>query len=245
MGRTPLFVRHCIVQRSSQAWQHVPLSGLPHGNPQDACTFMLLNAHMRCMQEQYPAEWPSFFSELTAMAGEGAGAVDMFCRILLSLDDDIISLDVPRCLSPPPVSIDANVVSLIGTIIPTFATFLPLLHWSRPRSLSASLRSRSLSASSWSRSSIRPCYQSHQHDCRYDHQRFQGLCAPAGCHCCPHTHQCLPATVLSTDLKISTPSSSHASSQPLSMTYFINTVGTHVVTTLSESPTVGPAHHES
>lgn len=48
------------------------------------------------LQEQYPEQWPSFFSELTAAAGEGTGAVDMFCRILMALDDDIISMDVPR-----------------------------------------------------------------------------------------------------------------------------------------------------
>ena len=49
-----------------------------------------------CYQEQYPQQWPGFFSELIGVAGDGAGAVDMFCRILLAVDDDVISMEVPR-----------------------------------------------------------------------------------------------------------------------------------------------------
>lgn len=64
------------------------------------CSLKVHLQHARILhaQESYPQDWPSFFPELIALAGEGAGAVDMFCRILLALDDDIISLDVPRCV---------------------------------------------------------------------------------------------------------------------------------------------------
>ncbi len=33
---------------------------------------------------------------LVGMLGEGSGAADMFCRILVAMDEDIISLDIPR-----------------------------------------------------------------------------------------------------------------------------------------------------
>ena len=36
------------------------------------------------------------FHDLIAMAQASQGAVDMLCRILVSLDDDIITLEVPR-----------------------------------------------------------------------------------------------------------------------------------------------------
>lgn len=49
-----------------------------------------------CLQEQYPGDWPSVFHDLIAMAQASQGAVDMLCRILASLDDDVISLEVPR-----------------------------------------------------------------------------------------------------------------------------------------------------
>ena len=41
------------------------------------------------------------FHDLIAMAQASQGAVDMLCRILASLDDDVISLEVPRCGSCP------------------------------------------------------------------------------------------------------------------------------------------------
>ena len=47
-------------------------------------------------QEQYPAGWPGVFQELVQMAQDDRGAVDMLCRILTSLDDDVITLEVPR-----------------------------------------------------------------------------------------------------------------------------------------------------
>ena len=37
------------------------------------------------------------FRELISMAQDDQGAVDMLCRVLTSLDEDVITLEVPRC----------------------------------------------------------------------------------------------------------------------------------------------------
>jgi len=48
---------------------------------------------------EYPSTWPSFFQDLLTMCLQSPGgpaAVDLYTRILLSIDEDIISLEVPR-----------------------------------------------------------------------------------------------------------------------------------------------------
>lgn len=46
---------------------------------------------------EYPSTWPRFFQDLiSAMKAMGEGLVDMFCRILVSVDEDLVSLDIPR-----------------------------------------------------------------------------------------------------------------------------------------------------
>jgi exportin-T len=46
---------------------------------------------------EYPSTWPRFFQDLiSAMKALGDGLVDMFCRILVSVDEDLVSLDIPR-----------------------------------------------------------------------------------------------------------------------------------------------------
>jgi hypothetical protein len=47
-------------------------------------------------QLEYPSVWPTFFHDLIGAAGQGSGLVDMFCRVLISVDEDIISLEIPR-----------------------------------------------------------------------------------------------------------------------------------------------------
>ncbi len=51
---------------------------------------------MSCLQNEYPHKWPSFWTDLLGMLPEGPGVVDMFCRILIAIDDDVISLDIAR-----------------------------------------------------------------------------------------------------------------------------------------------------
>ncbi|KAG7675140.1 hypothetical protein Ndes2526B_g07998 [Nannochloris sp. 'desiccata'] len=46
--------------------------------------------------QEYPNEWPGFFQDVLGTLSSGPDAVDLFCRILVSVDEDIISLDVPR-----------------------------------------------------------------------------------------------------------------------------------------------------
>lgn len=48
------------------------------------------------VQLEYPSAWPDFFRDLIRAASQGPGLVDMFCRIMVSVDEDIISLDIPR-----------------------------------------------------------------------------------------------------------------------------------------------------
>ena len=45
-----------------------------------------------CAQMDFQAQW----RVLAGLLGEGAGAADMFCRVLTALDEDVISLDIPR-----------------------------------------------------------------------------------------------------------------------------------------------------
>jgi len=49
------------------------------------------------VQLEYPAVWPTFFRDLIAAAHQGPGLADMLCRVMVSVDEDIISLDIPRC----------------------------------------------------------------------------------------------------------------------------------------------------
>ena len=51
----------------------------------------------RAVQNEYPDKWPTFWKDLLGMLPEGPGVVDMFCRILTAIDDDVISLDISRC----------------------------------------------------------------------------------------------------------------------------------------------------
>ncbi|KAL3700068.1 hypothetical protein R1sor_018090 [Riccia sorocarpa] len=44
----------------------------------------------------YPAEWPSVFLDMLSQLSKGPTVVDMFCRVLNTLDEELISLDFPR-----------------------------------------------------------------------------------------------------------------------------------------------------
>jgi hypothetical protein len=48
------------------------------------------------LQHEYPQSWPHFFQELIGMLSQGDGIVDMYCRILIAVDEDLVSLDIPR-----------------------------------------------------------------------------------------------------------------------------------------------------
>lgn len=48
------------------------------------------------VQLEYPAVWPTFFRDLIAAAHQGPGLADMLCRVMVAVDEDIISLEIPR-----------------------------------------------------------------------------------------------------------------------------------------------------
>lgn len=45
---------------------------------------------------EYPGIWPSVFVDFLPKLSKGAAVIDMFCRVLNVLDDELISLDYPR-----------------------------------------------------------------------------------------------------------------------------------------------------
>ncbi|XP_051147968.1 exportin-T-like isoform X2 [Andrographis paniculata] len=45
---------------------------------------------------EYPMVWPSVFVDFLPNLSNGAGVIDMFCRILNVMDDELISMDYPR-----------------------------------------------------------------------------------------------------------------------------------------------------
>lgn len=50
---------------------------------------------------EYPKQWPTFFNDLISMLAEGPQAVDMFCRVLMAIDQDVVSLEIPRSAARP------------------------------------------------------------------------------------------------------------------------------------------------
>lgn len=49
---------------------------------------------------------------LVGLLGEGAGAADMFCRILVAVDEDVISLDIPRSQDGVRASMELKVLPM-------------------------------------------------------------------------------------------------------------------------------------
>ena len=45
---------------------------------------------------EYPEQWPTFFHDLIAILPEGPDAVDMFCRVLIAVDQDVVSREIAR-----------------------------------------------------------------------------------------------------------------------------------------------------
>ncbi|KAF8111268.1 hypothetical protein N665_0076s0251 [Sinapis alba] len=56
---------------------------------------------------EYPLVWSSVFVDFMGHLSKGAVVIDMFCRVLNGLDDELISLDYPR--SPEEISVAARV----------------------------------------------------------------------------------------------------------------------------------------
>ncbi|XP_010471283.1 PREDICTED: exportin-T [Camelina sativa] len=56
---------------------------------------------------EYPLIWSSVFVDFMGHLSKGAVVIDMFCRVLNALDDELISLDYPR--TPEEISVAARV----------------------------------------------------------------------------------------------------------------------------------------
>ncbi|KAG1677608.1 hypothetical protein FOA52_010389 [Chlamydomonas sp. UWO 241] len=56
----------------------------------------LAQALVAVLQFEFPSVWPSFFHDLVSALGAGEGLVDMFCRVLVAVDEDLVTLDIPR-----------------------------------------------------------------------------------------------------------------------------------------------------
>ena len=57
-------------------------------------------------QLDFQPQWAA----LMGLLGDGAGAADMFCRVLVAIDEDIVSLDIPR----PPQGVQASMEFKVG-----------------------------------------------------------------------------------------------------------------------------------
>lgn len=67
--------------------------------------------------QEYPEGWPSFVSDLLqplTVGDDMVGRADMLCRLLRALDDDVISMDVPRSQEDSKRSMRVKVVIIGG-----------------------------------------------------------------------------------------------------------------------------------
>lgn len=89
----------------------------------------------KLVQNEFPKHWPTFFDELLAMLSEGHRAVDMFCRIMNSIDEDVISLDIFRSQEDVKRSMqlkDAMRETCIGRVADTWISLVAGLQSSSP-----------------------------------------------------------------------------------------------------------------
>eukprot|EP00850_Spirogloea_muscicola_P015251 SM000115S23930 [mRNA] locus=s115:316090:322671:+ [translate_table: standard] len=75
-------------------------NGVPEVEQQRAWPSFLRNklaqVIVRLIRSYYPAEWPSAFLDLLGLLERGPAVVDMFSRIMATLDEELISLDYAR-----------------------------------------------------------------------------------------------------------------------------------------------------
>lgn len=93
--RSSLIAAVCVVNADSQAAQQVDVASAILARP----VFVrnkLAQIIVILILLEYPSDWSSVFLDLVACLNQGPGVVDMFCRILTTLDEEIISADYPR-----------------------------------------------------------------------------------------------------------------------------------------------------
>ena len=65
-----------------------------------------------CMQMDFKGQWAVLMSILP----DGVGAADMLCRILVAIDEDIVSLDIPRSPDGVKASMEFKVLPIIASL---------------------------------------------------------------------------------------------------------------------------------
>ena len=60
------------------------------------CAFVNSDPSVHHTQVEFPTPWQSAFQDIIGLLADGEGAADMFCRMLTAVDEDVISLEIPR-----------------------------------------------------------------------------------------------------------------------------------------------------
>lgn len=67
------------------------------------------------MQMDFKGQWAMLMSILP----DGPGAADMLCRVLVAIDEDIVSLDIPRSPDGVKASMEFKVLPIFGPLLLT------------------------------------------------------------------------------------------------------------------------------
>ena len=78
------------------------------------------------MQMDFEGQW----AMLMGILPDGAGAADMLCRILVAIDEDIVSLDIPRSPDGIKASMEFKVI-IMHTCVASPTFLLALLNGAR------------------------------------------------------------------------------------------------------------------
>ena len=78
----------------------------------------MVNILVRLFSQEYLASWPTFFDELLALLSQGPPMVDLFLRICLTIDEEIVARYILR------TDQEASLATQIVTLSALLVTFL-------------------------------------------------------------------------------------------------------------------------
>ena len=87
----PRVGQHCITLSLNSLSTRCPLM-----NELENCAFVNSDPSVHHTQVEFPTPWQSAFQDIIGLLADGEGAADMFCRVLTAVDEDVISLEIPR-----------------------------------------------------------------------------------------------------------------------------------------------------
>ena len=79
-------IKHCLLSMGTRETDSMPLF----------IRNKLAQVIVAIAAKEYPKQWPSFFQDVLGSLSESSTSIDIFSRILVSIHEDIISLEVPR-----------------------------------------------------------------------------------------------------------------------------------------------------